>query len=90
MSDVKWSKDHWYFTNPKGMSADVNDTIYVADSFLRWIVKSYYSSGSISLIDYFRVPGILHPVDIAIDQCGTLSGNPSNDLIWKSLRQCKS
>ncbi|MDI6767001.1 MAG: hypothetical protein QME52_09285, partial [Bacteroidota bacterium] len=84
---IKSYGDHsgnYRFMNPMGMSVDINDTIYVADSDNGKIVKLVYNRGSAS-INYatsFTISGMIHPVDIAIDQSGSLGGNTTNDRIW--------
>jgi hypothetical protein len=72
------------FINPKGMAIDVRDTIYVADSDNSKIVKLFYNAAQISFVSSFSINGIIHPVDIDIDQSGTLLSypNPQGDLIW--------
>ncbi|MDI6768010.1 MAG: hypothetical protein QME52_14410 [Bacteroidota bacterium] len=81
-----YNPGHYEFFNPKGMAVDINDTIYVADSDKGKIVKLVYNRGSASInyVTSFTISGMIHPVDIAIDQIGSLwnPSNPDSDRIW--------
>lgn len=70
--------------NAKGMAVDILDTIYVADSDNNRIVKLRYnrSTSMIDFISSFSIAGMVHPIDIAIDQSSSLSGDSLRDRIW--------
>ncbi len=72
------------FAYPKGMAVDILDTIYVADTDHGKIVKLWYNNADIIFQSSFNVDGITHPVDIDIDQAGSLSRvpTPQGDRIW--------
>ncbi|MBI1807321.1 MAG: hypothetical protein HYR76_09760 [Ignavibacteria bacterium] len=81
------------FMHPRGMTVDGHDTLYVADTDNNLIVKLYLDhpqggflnsivTGYLHYISSISVPGMIHPVDVAIDMGGTASGSPQNDHIW--------
>lgn len=76
----------YQFAGARGMAVDVRDTIYVADTENGRIVKLRYtrSTGMIEFVSTLQVSGVIHPVDIAIDQRGSLSSppDPALDRIW--------
>ncbi len=75
--------------HPGGMSIDLHDTIYIADSDNGRIVKIWYdfNNHAMGWWTTLNVPGLIHPVDLAIDQVGYFSNPsdptaPANDHIW--------
>ncbi len=71
------------FFNPKAITVDSRDTIFVVDHMKGKIVKLYYNNsiGRITFISEISIPGILHPLDISIEQSGGFCC-PYNDKLW--------
>ncbi len=75
------------FTGPIALAADINDSIYVVQDG-GWVVVLWFdhndNSGKIKFSRIFQISGVFVPIDIAIDQSGSLSNpsNPAYDRIW--------
>jgi hypothetical protein len=70
------------FSTPKALAADVYGNLFVTNTDYGIIVELSYGSGVLSSPTPYSIPGMIHPISIAIDQSGSFSGNPQNDLIF--------
>lgn len=74
------------FSDPRGFTLDINDSIYAVDCDKSNIIKLWFdrndNGGTVKFSSNFTIPSLSHPIDLAIDQSGSLSGYPMNDKIW--------
>jgi hypothetical protein len=84
------SDDGCSFSNPRGLCVDPQGNIYVADTQNDRIVKLHFdcnnekTDGWITYVSSFTFTGMQNPVDIAIDESGSLlnPSHPENNVIW--------
>ena len=71
---------------PKAFVADMLDSLFVTDTDHKTIAKFYINPlgnpSTITHVSSISISEIIHPIDIVINQSGSLNSVPANDHIW--------